>query len=414
MPDINTNSDKVLQHFFPTIYFDKLKQDAEYKKSIEGYILKGVGGFYISPTEVSEISPIIEQLRALAETPLIFIAEIKSGIANVLPDGTDFPHISAIAETDDLPTAFKIGQSIAKEALEIGINWLILDISEPYNKKSQKNDIKFSQEFQRGLHSKKIVTSSTDKAYEYGNKIFQHNYKKISNLTEQEYIKISNTSTAIICEELPSFTKEPTAEILTISETAYNKLITLKRRVGLLPRFAKLEKVHSTITANQNLALKVALSACKVTDKKNFLPINEECNTAVFAFIEEDADLRSATRFYTMMSQAGDNECDYAYLDLNISKDDIKDIQKQLQENELTIFLSFYREILNEADIKKIGASINGLSTGNCILFNFGNPGNSELICNNNNLITYSNSFPSLAAAVTVLFGRQEAVEKYY
>ncbi len=433
----------IAQSFFPNIDFEKYKTTPEYKSQMEEFVKMGVGGFYVLPAETDNVKSLIEQLQAIAETPLLFIGKINTGLSDIIPDGTDFPHSSALSKTNDLPSAFKIGKSIGREANEFGVKLLILEQCNTFNLKDIKSALRqYTVEVQRGIQSEKILTSNyhvgkyenfalphspllidfigggdTKQSNSIGAevKIFTDNFP----YTFENFSSYHSEFLGFVMETVPDWFSELseeniTKEILTVINNRFNAITRLKKLCGLLPRFAKLETSHSTMIGHQNIALKMALKASSVSDAKKILPFKEEIGATVFAFIDDDADMRSATRFYTMFAQASDNECDYAYIDTKITKDDIVDLQSQLQDTDLTLFLLFYKEVLDDAELRKISSIINALTSENVFVVNFGNPENNEMICPNNNITTFSDSFPSLAAAVTILFGRQEAVEKYY
>jgi hypothetical protein len=64
---------------------------------------------------------------------------------------------------------------------------------------------------------------------------------------------------------------------------------------------------------------------------ENFLPISEEEDFAAFSILQRAEDLQAASRFFTMLAGASENDCDFAYLDENISEDEIEAMLENIE-----------------------------------------------------------------------------------
>ncbi len=196
---------------------------------------------------------------------------------------------------------------------------------------------------------------------------------------------------------------------------SYQKVYNLKRWCGLIPQFALQTSQSKIFLDHQKLALKVALDAIDVRGNYNLIPIDEKINFAGFAYIQRDADLQSASRFFTMLSQATENDCDFAFINDKISNDEIDGYLEGTKDAEIIIFTVFIKSIAYSgtvqpnAEISEILTKIK--SNRKAILILFGNPYIDDLVESELLIKTFSDSFASLAAAVVKLTGRESAVD---
>jgi beta-glucosidase-like glycosyl hydrolase len=193
------------------------------------------------------------------------------------------------------------------------------------------------------------------------------------------------------------------------------RFIKLKRKVGLIPQYAKNTNDNQIFNNHLNLALKVAHSAIKIEGCKELLPLNEKLKIASFAILQTDRDMQSANRFFTMLAQAIDNDCDFAFIDDQITDENINSFIENIIDTELVIFpiflksVSYLGSISIDVNIKK---AISKISFGRkSIIILFGNPYiknelNADLI-----ITTFSDSFASLAASIIYLTGREEILK---
>jgi hypothetical protein len=433
----------VLQNIFISVNLEKLRTEPSYKKNIEDAVTAGVAGVFIEQGEETEIGSRLEQLQAIAETPLLVVARISTGLPDTCRDGTDFPHISAIKRTGELAKSFKIGKAIASEANDFGINMLLLNQNTPENIDSQDDVTRsFTLEMQRGINSGKIFTGTLNhpeiSSADFFDSGWSFLYSKsigLPNDTERtgklpEFYFIEDGAVEKVISVLEN------CSISIIDSNNFNNLINLmsssefddeihkklirnaqrlknmKRKCGLLPRFARPDTAHSTNMSHMNTALKIAVEACEKVDTKAILPLDEEGELAVFSFVKTDKDVRSATRFSTMTAQAMTGNCDFAYLTVDMTNKEVNDMAINLPEEVMSLFLLFDETPISDDDFKNISRIINGLTTENNFLVNLGHEDNTKDICPNNHISTFSDSFPSLAAAVTLLFGRESALDQ--
>ena len=167
--------------------------------------------------------------------------------------------------------------------------------------------------------------------------------------------------------------------------------------------------------ANHSITNEIATHMARNDSEKNkqafCLPISEEKNYAAFSIIQKAEDIQSASRFFTMLAGATENDCDYAYLDETISEEELKDMKDGIVDAEFIIFALFYRgrgyaDSLGSSE--KINKILEYLSDGrDYIVIFFGDPYIAETVKGKIKILTYSDSFASLAAAVMKLTGRK-------
>jgi beta-glucosidase-like glycosyl hydrolase len=195
-------------------------------------------------------------------------------------------------------------------------------------------------------------------------------------------------------------------------ECSLDRIYNLKRWTKLIPQYTQVEVNPKLFTEHLQLALKAAIQATTVSppDTK-LLPIDEEKPYSAFAIIQRDEDMQAASRFFTMLAQATENDCIYGYLDENITEDELNNMKDGIAESEFLLFALYYKgrghnkQLASYDKIKKI---ISELSNGRkYIVMFFGDPYISEKIDANAKILTYSDSFASLASVVMLLSGRK-------
>ncbi len=93
-----------------------------------------VGGVILLGASAVEVSMRTKQLQSWSKTPLLIAADIEEGVGQRFPGGTVFPppmSLGEIATKDEwkaVSYSMQMGMMIAKEALTIGINWLLAPV----------------------------------------------------------------------------------------------------------------------------------------------------------------------------------------------------------------------------------------------------------------------------------------------
>lgn len=193
-------------------------------------------------------------------------------------------------------------------------------------------------------------------------------------------------------------------------EQSVNRLYNAKRWCKLIPQYAKYNDKSKAFVEHQKTALKAALQAVEIHGSdKNLIPIPEKDNFAVFSILQKAEDVRSATRFYTMLSGAVENDCDFSYIDETIKDEELIALQEQIKDAKFIIFNFFFRGrgYSDLGNPEKLNNIIKKLALGrDYITIFFGDPYLADYIDSKLKIITFSDSFPSLAAAVMKVAGR--------
>jgi beta-glucosidase-like glycosyl hydrolase len=98
-------------------------EQTDYKKLIHKLLEYGVSGFCVFGGEAQQVKSMIAELKAIAEQPLIFCADLEFGLPMRFIGGTGFPHAMALGRTGDPTKSGIAAKFIAKEAKLLGIDW---------------------------------------------------------------------------------------------------------------------------------------------------------------------------------------------------------------------------------------------------------------------------------------------------
>jgi len=85
----------------------------------------GAGGFILFGGKPEVVRALTADLRERAGRPLLFAADLERGAGQQFPGLTEFPPPAALAALDDLPAILDAARTTAREALELGINWVL-------------------------------------------------------------------------------------------------------------------------------------------------------------------------------------------------------------------------------------------------------------------------------------------------
>lgn len=197
-------------------------------------------------------------------------------------------------------------------------------------------------------------------------------------------------------------------------DIAARKIILFKRKYGLIPQYQLLEEGKNLFINHSKMALKYAYDILEKSGDATLLPIAENINFAGFAFIEKPKEFRAGTRFFTMLAQATENDCDFAFINTDITESDVKEMRKGVKDADIVIFTLFYRALPAAENAEKI-LMINNImdyiaGDKKRIIILFGNPEIKNYLKSDLYVLAYSDSFSSLAASVVLLTGREDSL----
>lgn len=161
---------------------------------------------------------------------------------------------------------------------------------------------------------------------------------------------------------------------------------------------------------HEKLALNAAWNSISISGLTDLLPIEEEANIAGFAFCQGD-DIQPGINFFNMLAQAIQNECDFGFIDEQITFEEINSLKSRISDAKLLLFAVFYRSRAYKGSVglpEKLNDAVNILSDGRPrIIILFGSPYISESLKPDCLIKAYSDSLPSIAAVVMKLSGRE-------
>ncbi|OGU11988.1 MAG: hypothetical protein A2X61_12370 [Ignavibacteria bacterium GWB2_35_12] len=182
---------------------------------------------------------------------------------------------------------------------------------------------------------------------------------------------------------------------------------------GLRPVSTKLN-LSELAEKHGNLALKIAMKSISVIGNNSLLPIQKKLSIGGFAFIPDD-DIQPGALFFKMLAQALDNDCDFGFINDEISDGDLKSLKEGIKNADIMLLAFFYRAKAYKGTVNitdKIKNIVSELSEGKkTIAVLFGNPYLKDVIMTDTYLLAYSDSLPSIAASIVKLSGMQLNVD---
>lgn len=115
--------EKCAQLVFPWVLGNFVSEDSSYYKRLVRLVkdLK-VGGLIFFSGDILNQALLTNKIQALADIPLLIASDFERGLGMRLKDGLEFPYAMAVAATNDLSLAFKLGKAIAEECRAIGVH----------------------------------------------------------------------------------------------------------------------------------------------------------------------------------------------------------------------------------------------------------------------------------------------------
>lgn len=196
-----------------------------------------------------------------------------------------------------------------------------------------------------------------------------------------------------------------------------NKLKFSVQKILEAKNWAGLFKITNDILDNTNLsieheklALKVAYKSIAIEGDINLLPLKEDAKFAGFAFIQDD-NLEKPSLFFKILAQAVENDCDFGFIDDNITKKEINNLINSIGRVDILVFAFFYKAKAYHGSVDlpdKLRMIVDNISgkTKSVSVF-FGNPYLAEKINSDLKINAFSDSLPSIAASILYLSGRK-------
>ncbi len=188
------------------------------------------------------------------------------------------------------------------------------------------------------------------------------------------------------------------------------RIISEKRWCKLIPEYHEPNLPQTLFTEHPNLALKIAYKSLEIDDRRRIIPLNNINLMSVFAVLQRAEDMDAASRFMKMLGEAVEFDCDFAYVDKNLSDEQIDEFAQQTSDADTIIFPIFFksRAFSNSINIpENLKHFIEIISKGkNSIAILFGNPYIKDEIQTDVKILAFSDAYSSMAAVVMKLSGR--------
>lgn len=189
------------------------------------------------------------------------------------------------------------------------------------------------------------------------------------------------------------------------------RLLASERRWATARR--TLAAVHRPVAVDQQshamMALQAADAALRFDGDVGTLPLTQYGQVAVFAIVGDD-DMELATRFLQYLAQATEIDMDMGFIDGTMSDDDLVTMRQGVEGAEAVLFLTVGRAVAHRGTMPgydRLGPIMTALAAGRpSILVACGSPYGVETLPASLRMYTFSETVPSMAAAVFRCAGR--------
>ncbi|HPD34224.1 MAG TPA: glycoside hydrolase family 3 protein, partial [Candidatus Kapabacteria bacterium] len=241
----------------------------------------------------------------------------------------------------------------------------------------------------------------------------------VKNYTEEQIaeLAIKAGNDVLLMPENPEHIVQILAKLAKEDEEVKNRLldsvariISEKRWAKLIPEYHNPDLPLNLFTEHPTLALKIAFKSLEIIDIPELIPIKNISLMSVFAILQRPEDMEAASRFMKMLADAVDFDCDFSYVDKNITDEQVDKLLEQTADSDLFIFPIFFksRAYNNSTNFpENLKNFIEIVSKGkNSIAILFGNPYLKDEISTKTKILAFSDSYSSMAAVVMKLSDR--------
>jgi beta-N-acetylhexosaminidase len=307
-----------------------------------------------------------EELESLEIKP--FISAINQGVKSVMVAHLGLPQI----DENTLPST--LSSKLIRDYLidTLGFDWLI--VSDALDMNALKS---FSRDEEPGLSAKKAGCDVL---------LIPENPESLVEAIVKEAHSDSNFQVNL--------------------KDSCTKILQAKRWCGLFKGYHNSERVD-TLQLSKD-ALRIAYNAINIEGDKKLIPIGDDARLAAFAIIQDSMD--KPVELFNMLSQALENDIDFGFIDSNITDEQVANFREDTSDADLIILPVFIKSLAYHGSVaitENISNAVRRISAGRPVITLFlGSPYVSDSLKADLNIFTYSDSMPSLAAAVMVLTGR--------
>jgi len=115
---------EIAELFYPAIRWDASRGYEGERGGIDQALKLGVGGFILFGGPSEQVAALTEDLHTRSRTPLLIGADLERGTGQQFAGATALPPLAAIASLEDVQALRRAAAVTAREARELGINWV--------------------------------------------------------------------------------------------------------------------------------------------------------------------------------------------------------------------------------------------------------------------------------------------------
>ncbi len=115
---------EVAELFYPAIRWDATRGYEGERAGIEEALKLGVGGFILFGGPSEQVAALTEDLNSKSHAALLIGSDLERGAGQQFIGETALPPLAAIASLEDMQAVRRAAAVTAKEARELGINWI--------------------------------------------------------------------------------------------------------------------------------------------------------------------------------------------------------------------------------------------------------------------------------------------------
>ncbi|MFL5487937.1 MAG: glycoside hydrolase family 3 protein [Gemmatimonadaceae bacterium] len=115
---------EIAELFYPAIRWDASRGYEEQRSAIDEALKLGVGGFILFGGPSEHVATLTEDLHTRSRIPLLIGADLERGAGQQFAGQTALPPLAAIASLEDLQAIRRAAAVTAREARELGLNWI--------------------------------------------------------------------------------------------------------------------------------------------------------------------------------------------------------------------------------------------------------------------------------------------------
>ena len=150
------------------------------------------------------------------------------------------------------------------------------------------------------------------------------------------------------------------------------------------------------------------LPEIEIIGNTELIPLDEKISYAGIGFIFDD-EIEVCTNLFNFLAQATLNDCDFGFIDINISETDLLTLKSGIVQSDIHIyvFLPNRKNTIEATNLAEIGKIISELSSGKSIVFILNK--NSMVLSGLNPDLYYilpDTSIPALISCIVSISGR--------